>query len=374
MEPDDDVNWSLSAEEIELICARNVMATAAEFIFLKDLHSRFIHASQGVSAVHHRTPEEMIGLTDFDLFAPEIAEHWFAEEQAIIASGHGFVHREERERWPDRPDTWVTTTKLPLRRSDGTIIGTFGISRDITARVLAEETRRAGQEQLAAAHDALRQVESRLRAVLDTTPDRITQFDRQLRCEYLNPAAEEALNTSSAAARGRTLGELSSMDQSTIDLWEANLQRVITTGTETEFEFSIGSGDATRWFHARVSPEIGADQQTVGVLTVSRDFTALKQAERKLAHQALHDSLTGLANRALLMDRVTRSLLRIERQAHPVAVLFIDVDHFKAVNDTHGHDIGDEVLRELARRISASVRGIDLACRYGGEEFVVVMP
>jgi two-component system cell cycle response regulator len=88
---------------------------------------------------------------------------------------------------------------------------------------------------------------------------------------------------------------------------------------------------------------------------------------------AITDQLTGLNNRRY-MTRHLETLMKNASETKPISFLIMDIDYFKAVNDTHGHDVGDEVLREFAARVSANVRGIDLACRYGGEEFVVVMP
>jgi two-component system cell cycle response regulator len=89
---------------------------------------------------------------------------------------------------------------------------------------------------------------------------------------------------------------------------------------------------------------------------------------------AITDQLTGLHNRRYMSRHLDNLVANAYKTDKPLAFLIMDIDHFKSVNDTYGHDIGDEVLREFASRISANVRGIDLACRYGGEEFVVVMP
>jgi two-component system cell cycle response regulator len=89
---------------------------------------------------------------------------------------------------------------------------------------------------------------------------------------------------------------------------------------------------------------------------------------------AITDQLTGLHNRRYMSRHLDTLIASAQKNGKPLAFLIFDIDHFKTVNDTHGHDIGDEVLREFAGRIGANVRGIDLACRYGGEEFVVVMP
>ena len=89
---------------------------------------------------------------------------------------------------------------------------------------------------------------------------------------------------------------------------------------------------------------------------------------------AITDQLTGLFNRRYMSRHLSTLIANTGKTGKPVSFLIMDIDYFKQVNDTHGHDVGDEVLREFAQRISANVRGIDLACRYGGEEFVVVMP
>ncbi len=94
----------------------------------------------------------------------------------------------------------------------------------------------------------------------------------------------------------------------------------------------------------------------------------------QLAQLASADGLPGLYNRLHFLSLAETEWSRYLRYARPLALLVVDIDHFKSINDTHGHDIGDEILKEFAQRIATNVRGIDLACRYGGEEFVVVMP
>jgi len=100
----------------------------------------------------------------------------------------------------------------------------------------------------------------------------------------------------------------------------------------------------------------------------------LLDAREELRVQATHDSLTGLWNRASILETLDKELARAQREGHPLAMLMIDVDHFKLVNDTHGHQAGDAMLREVARRIRSTIRRYDTAGRYGGEEFVVVLP
>jgi len=354
------------------VCIRNLLDASNEVIYFKDLQSRFIRVSLGYGQLHRTTKEKIVGLTDFDLFARAHAEAAYADEQRIIATGEPMLNHEERERWSDRPDSWVASSKFPLREVDGTIIGTFGISRDVTRRVLLEQEMVRIAKASEEANAELSRVESQLRAVLNGSTDAIAQYDRELRYRYINPAGERLRGVPLADLVGRTDRE-SAMADPLAEVWEAALQRVLDTGEPGEFEYStIGPGGEEGWFHTTLSPENGADGAAIGVLTSTRDITANKAAERALAHQAMHDSLTGLPNRYLLMDRLSGALVRMERAPGRVVLYFVDIDHFKSINDTYGHDAGDRVLVELARRLSGVARREDTVARLGGDEFVVL--
>ena len=110
-----------------------------------------------------------------------------------------------------------------------------------------------------------------------------------------------------------------------------------------------------------------------GVILSLRDITERQALEQELRHQAFHDALTGLANRALFEDRLAHALAGARRHGRPIAVLFLDLDDFKTINDSLGHAVGDELLRTAARRIAAEVRVTDTAARLGGDEFAVLL-
>ncbi len=231
-----DLQAALAGEPlagIERICMRNLLNSTAERIYFKDLQSRFLLVSAGwlATAAPGYSLEEVIGKTDFDFFTEEHAAAALADEQRIIGSGEALVGKLEQETFPDRDGPWVASTKMPLRDEKGEIIGTFGISRDVTAQV---------------------------------------------------------------------------------------------------------------------------------------------NAENALAYQVLHDPVTGLANRVALMDRLSQALLALERQPGRLAALYVDLDHFKQINDSFGHDAGDQVLREIGRRLAQFSRHSDTVARLGGDEFVVL--
>ena len=148
-------------------------------------------------------------------------------------------------------------------------------------------------------------------------------------------------------------------------------EAVVTTGRPTEVTFRLGTGLFVRWVHARFVPLGDQDQPTGWIATVD-DVTERRRAESRLAHLATHDSLTKLPNRSLLEDRLRQACHRLRRDHTALSVLFVDLDGFKAVNDTHGHATGDRALVEVARRLRHVVREVDTVARLGGDEFVVV--
>ena len=331
--------------------------------YFKDLDSRFLRVSASHAAWLGASPEEMVGTSDADWFGPEHARKAAADEQEIIRTGTGRINISERETWPDRADSWVNSTKLPLRSPDGDIIGTWGISRNDTARVMAERL-------LADRSTKLDQVQQELKNVLDGSPDGMMRFDRELRHVYVNPAAEASLGLTHDDVLGLTSREIGHPPEH--EEWERSLRQVFETGTGTELEYVAHVDARARWFQARMVPELQADGSVGGVLVAVRDFTDRKRAEEALAFQAGHDPLTGLANRALFLDRVSQALLRLQRENGLIGMLFLDLDRFKSVNDTLGHAAGDWYLTQVGQRVRDAARRSDTVARFGGDEFVVL--
>ena len=128
------------------------------------------------------------------------------------------------------------------------------------------------------------------------------------------------------------------------------------------------------WTEHRVVPLHDADGTVAAFAGIARDVTELKLKEAYLSHRALHDSLTGLPNRVLLLDRLEAALARIRRHPAYLAVLYLDLDRFKTVNDNLGHEIGDRLLHVVARRLQDTLRPSDSVARLGGDEFAAILP
>jgi diguanylate cyclase (GGDEF)-like protein/PAS domain S-box-containing protein len=184
---------------------------------------------------------------------------------------------------------------------------------------------------------------------------------------------------------GLSTHQLEALGSDILSLVHPDDRNLLQTANETARELpdgkvhqlryrALNTDSEWRWLSRRVTPFRRDDAgEVLEVLGVVRDVTEAVAAESKLQHAALHDDLTGLPNRALLVDRLETALRRAQRDRREVTVLYCDLDGFKAVNDAGGHSVGDEVLRETARRLIAVVRGQDTVARVGGDEFLVIV-
>jgi PAS domain S-box/PAS domain S-box len=247
----------------------NLMNSISDHIYFKDLESRFIRVNLTQTNMFGLTdPALLTGKTDFDFFSEEHAKQAYDDEQKIINTGQP-VNMEERETWPDRPDTWVSTTKVPLRDGEGRIVGTFGISRDITARKKIEE-------ELAAERNLLRNL-------IDNMPDRIYAKDINGRFIVCNEALVKRMGkTSVDEIVGKSDFDLVSHDLAA--LYFENEQEIIKTGKPLiNHEESMGIVDGiSRWNLTTKVPLRDTTGNIIGVVGIGRDITDHKLAEEEI--------------------------------------------------------------------------------------------
>ena len=215
--------------------------------------------------------------------------------------------------------------------------------------------------------------ELRLRTLVENSPDIIARYDAHCRLIFANPAY--------ARETGIVLERMPGKKSKSGRIWQPTmplaqytdrLRRVIDSGTPDRINLEWKNPTGQTVYHEiQVVPERDAGGRTVGALAIGRNISALKRIEQELLFQATHDPLTGLPNRELLQERLRHALLQSSRHGRRVAVIFVDLDNFKDINDSLGHDIGDELLKLLAGRMCQTLRESDTVARLGGDEFVV---
>ncbi|MDZ7954301.1 EAL domain-containing protein [Nostoc sp. DedQUE09] len=253
----------------------------------------------------------------------------------------------------------IDDSVAPIKDDNGNITGAVLVFQDITER----------NEIL----EALARRQQEFKALVENAPDIISRFNTELRYVYVNPAIEKVTGISAETFIGKTNAELSLPEEFCL-ICDRKLGQVFQTKEETEFECSLAIGQQTKHYHARLVPELANDGSVYFVLSIARNITALKLAEAQLIHDAFHDMLTGLPNRALFMERLERALMQVKRRAnYTFAVLFLDLDRFKFINDSLGHMIGDQLLTALARRLENCLRAGDTVARLGGDEFTILL-
>ncbi|MGD0879961.1 MAG: EAL domain-containing protein [Acidimicrobiales bacterium] len=217
----------------------------------------------------------------------------------------------------------------------------------------------------------MRLSEDRFRSLIQDSSDITLVLDDTGRCTFVSPACLTILGYEPAELVGRVATDLVHPDDR--DRVRARLGSELRSPTESALlQFRIERKDATWCDVEAVVTNQTARPSVAGYVAHVRDITERKEFEALLAHRALHDPLTGLANRQLILDRTEQMISRTRRSQEPIAAYFIDLDNFKDVNDSLGHEAGDHLLRLVAQRFESILRSSDTIGRLGGDEFVIL--
>lgn len=247
-----------------------------------------------------------------------------------------------------------------VRRDDGTVHYFVAMIRDIT------EQERRKTEILAARRQ--------LQATLDAIPDLLFELDADGRVHAWHSVRHTEFPPGSGEnLLGRKVADV--LPREAVGIIQSALSEAQEKGLSSgkQLELRLPGREEKWWFELSVSRKHVDPTAGPRFIVLARDITERKASEQRILHLAHYDSLTGLPNRSLLADRMRVAINRASRQAKRLAVLFVDLDRFKAINDSLGHDIGDHLLKAVAERMQTSIRSVDTVSRVGGDEFVVLL-
>ncbi len=321
-------------------------------VWLKDTECRYLAVNQ-VFADKRATPiEDVIGKNDFDLFPADLAEIYRHDDRQVMASGQQKHIEEKVDRTGER--IWLEVYKAPLLDEQQQVQGTVGFARDISQRKKAEEAMTL----------AALVFDNSSEAMLVTNADNLIL--------NVNAAFVSMTGYSKEEVLGKDPKILNS-GQQTRDFYQAMWQSINETGSwQGEIKNRRKNGEV--YIQETVINTIfdpgGKPQRRVALFS---DITQRKQTEEQVWQQANFDPLTGLPNRSLLQERLSLEIKKAHRTQQRFAVLFIDLDRFKEVNDAMGHEMGDELLLQVSQRLLGCVRESDTVARLGGDEFTILL-
>jgi diguanylate cyclase (GGDEF)-like protein/PAS domain S-box-containing protein len=335
---------------------RSLFEHNPDAVFSMDEEGRFLEVNPACERISGYSKSDLVGHSFEEIVVPEQHEHARAIFAAALAGNpqeweFTITHRDGRL-------VELDGATLPIVL-DGVVTGIFGIARDITS------------ERQAA--DALQMSQARYRFVVETVSQVIFQTDAEGCFTFLNPAWAEITGFGIQSSIGEPFLAHVHPDDRELCM---QMYEPVRLGEKTwciyEARFLTVDG-YTRWFEVQARALRDSEGESSGATGTLTDATDRKHLEAQLLHQAYHDALTSLPNRIMLMERLEQALLQTARSQDRMAMLFLDLDNFKVVNDSLGHGAGDQLIIAAANRVRNCLRATDTVARISGDEFAVLL-
>ncbi len=336
---------------------RNITETTSDWAWQTDENGTYIYVSRKITDVLGYSPEEVCGKTLFDLMPPEEAARVGEIFSDLASAKLPFSFLEKINIHKDGHPVILETSGAPVIGDDGELRGYFGVEHDITRRRQLEQK--------------VRETEARFRVIFEQSADVTYLLGRDGTFTSLSPAFETLTGWHPEAWVGKPFAPLVHPD----DLPRAMeiFLNACTGKTSPDFELRLAKKSGG-YLDAELSMvPVDMSDGTV-VIGIARDVSERKREEERILVFATIDALTGLKNRREFSTILAKEVERAKRFGNPLSLIMCDIDHFKQVNDTLGHDVGDLVLRAVGQLMTENTRSLDVVARWGGEEFMVLLP
>jgi diguanylate cyclase (GGDEF)-like protein/PAS domain S-box-containing protein len=319
-------------------------------VWLKDVNSRLLAANTAyANMVGVSSSEELIGKTDFDFFPADLAQQYVDGDQEAMHSNTpiGVIIPIKDSEGNYR---WIESYKSALV-TDGKVVGSLGYARDITESI---------------------QKEKEYQSLVESSPNTVTRFDSDCKRVFLNSKNSQFFELDSESLLGTTPTEIPGGGSAIV--LEEKIREVFQNGLNQNVALEVTIKDGRqKIMHIVLAPEFNVVNQVKAVIAVGQDVTESYESQKRINNLAYFDPLTKLPNRILFLEKLEATILKTSQKSFSFAVLMLDLDGFKAVNDLHGHAGGDLLLRESARRLESCVRSTDAVARLGGDEFAILL-
>ncbi len=333
---------------------RRIIHALPDLVWLKDPQGVYLACNRRFEAFFGQTEDKIVHKTDYDYVDKELADFFRENDRLAVEQGSARRNEEWVKFASDGHQELLETTKTPILGDDGGLIGVLGVGHDITARRRAEEALRLSASVFSHAREAIVITDAQgVMVDINAAFTRITGFERTQMLQQ--PIAMLHSGNPGREQYARMWQALHSQGHWEGEVWMRRRSGEVFAVLESASAVH-GPGGEIQHFVAMFS-----------------DITSQKKSQRRLERIAHYDALTDLPNRVLFSDRLQQAMSSAARHQRPMALVFVDLDGFKAVNDQHGHAAGDLLLVRLASRMRRCVREGDTVARLGGDEFVAVL-